>query len=143
MTLAEKQQQLVATLGDIKNSQDRFAHIVQYGRGKSLDAPFKTDAFRVEGCLAKLWFVPEFRDGKCYFRADSDSAIVKGIAALLCDFYSGHPPSEIVATDPSFLEKVGITQHLTQNRRNSLSKIWDKIHDFAANQLPNPPVGAC
>jgi cysteine desulfuration protein SufE len=137
MTLPEKREHLLATLGAIKIPQERFAHVVQAGRERSLDAEFKTDAFRVEGCLAKLWFVPEFRDGKCLFRADSDSAIVKGIAVMLCDFYSGHAPAEILAVNPAFLETVGITQHLTQNRRNSLSKIWERIQAFASAHIEN------
>src|SRR5687768_15188136 len=120
MTLPEKREKLLRTLAGVKNAQERFAYVVQTGRDRSLSPEFKTDAYRVEGCLAKLWFVPEFKDGKCFFRADSDSAIVKGIATLLCDFYSDHTPEEIVAIDPTFLETVGITQHLTQNRRNSL-----------------------
>ena len=136
MTLAEKRDALLHQLTAIKNSQERFAHLIAEGRRQpSLEAHFKTEAFRVEGCLARLWLVPEFREGCCYFRADSDSAIVKGVASVLCDFYSGHVPEEIVTIDPSFFEKVGITQHLTPNRRNSLSKVWEKIRGFALAQM--------
>jgi cysteine desulfuration protein SufE len=136
MTIAEKKQTVLAQLAAIKNSQERFAHVIACGRQHTgLTDDFKTDAFRVEGCLAKLWFVSEFRDGRCYFRTDSDSAIVKGIAAVLADFYSGHTPGEILAIDPSFFEKVGITQHLTPNRRNSLSKVWNRIREFALSYV--------
>jgi cysteine desulfuration protein SufE len=134
MTIAEKKQQLVAQLAALTNSQDRLAYLVKCGRQHPpLDTAFKTDAFRVEGCLANVWFVAESVEGRCYFETDSDSAIVKGIAAVLCDFYSGHTPEEIASTDPSFLDKFGITQHLTPNRRNSLAKIWGKIQTFAAS----------
>lgn len=137
MTIAEKKAAVLAKLSAIKNSQERFAHVIGEGRQAApLEPPFKTEAFRVEGCLAKLWFVPKFRDGKCYFQTDSDSAIVKGIAAILCQFYSGQTPQEIIAHDPSFFEQVGITQHLTPNRRSSLSKIWEKIRGFALIHLP-------
>ena len=129
---------MIQELGRLKNSQDRFACIVQRGRQcPPLDDSLKTETFRVEGCLAKLWLVSEFRAGKCYFKADSDSAIVKGIAAILCEFYSGQTPETILATEPSFLEKVGINQHLTQNRRHSLGKIWKHICAFAALQKLN------
>lgn len=139
MTIAERKEAVLAKLSAIKNSQERFAYVIGCARQQpALDACFKTDVFRVEGCLAKLWFVPEFREGKCYFQADSDSAIVKGIASVLCDFYSGHTPEEIVGTDPGFFEKVGITQHLTPNRRNSLSKIWEKIRGFALSCAGSP-----
>lgn len=144
MTIAEKKEAVLAQLAAIKNSQERFAHLIAHGRQQApLEAAFKTDTFRVQGCLAKLWFVSDVRENRCYFRADSDSAIVKGVASVLCDFYSGHTPEEIVTIDPSFLEKVGITQHLTPNRRNSLSRIWEKIRGFASAQTsPVAPVPA-
>lgn len=79
------------------------------------------------GCLANLWLVAETRAGRCYFQCDSDSQIVRAVAGLLCDFYSGHTPAEILAMEPDFLEQVGINQHLTANRRNVLSRVWERI----------------
>jgi cysteine desulfuration protein SufE len=135
MTLAERKQDLLAKLAQFRDVQERFAYVVECGRRHPpLKGVFKTDEFRVEGCLARLWLVPGFRDGKCYFQADSDSAIMKGIAVMLCEFYSGQTPGEIAAADPSFLGQVGITQHLTPNRRNGLARIWENIRDFARSR---------
>ncbi len=94
------------------------------------------DANLIPGCLARLWFVPQFRDDRCFFACDSDSLVVKAIAGLLCEFYSGHAPAEILAHDPKFLAPLGITQHLTPNRRNALSKIWERIRQFAEQNTP-------
>ncbi len=136
MTLAEKKQQLLAKLAQIKDPHERIVYAVECGRRQApLEDSLKTDEHRVEGCLARLWLVAVFEDGKCHFRTDSDSAIMKGMAALLCEFYSGQTPDEIVATDPSFLAQVGITQHLTPNRRNGLSRLWEKIRDYAASRI--------
>lgn len=133
MSLAEKQTQLMAELGSFKNAQERFACVVRRGRNyPGLSAEYRTQTYRLEGCLARVWLVEEFREGKCWFKTDSDSAIVKGIASILCEFYSGETPAEILGTSPSFLEKVGIDQHLTPNRRDSLGKIWTRISAFAA-----------
>jgi cysteine desulfuration protein SufE len=142
MTLADKQRELSAQLSRFKNGQDRLAALVARARvQKAFPAEWRTDGNLIPGCLAKLWFVPEFREGKCYFTADSDSLIVKAIAGLLCEFYSGQPAAEILAHDPGFLAPLGITQHLTPNRRNALSKIWERIHDFVTQHaLPNEVV---
>src|SRR3954471_2209435 len=113
MSILIRQRELIGTLSALKGSQDRFAYVVQQGgQSPPLDSALKTESYRVEGCLARVWFVPAFRDGHCYFRTDSDSAIIKGIAVLLCDLYSGISPEEILQMDPSFLESVGINQHL-------------------------------
>jgi cysteine desulfuration protein SufE len=136
MTIAEKQNEIVTALRSLKTAQDRLAWIVRRGREyPPLEAALKTDAHRVEGCLAKVWFVPEFSGGRCQFKIDSDSAVVKGIAVVLCEFYNGQTPEEIVGTSPAFLEQFGITQHLTPNRRNSLSVLAKTIQAFAREKL--------
>ena len=136
MTIAQKQQQLTTKLGGFKSAQDRLAYIVGRGRAAPpLEAGFRTDAYRVRGCLAAVWFVAQCAQGRCQFRADSDSAVVKGIAVMLCEFYSGQSPEEIARTSPDFLAEFGITQHLTPNRRNSLGKIWESIRACACAHL--------
>ncbi|MEI8289485.1 MAG: SufE family protein [Verrucomicrobiota bacterium] len=132
MKLAAKQVELIAQLATLKNGQDRLALLVE--RAKKL--PPLSPGLRVEenlipGCLAKLWFVPQFRVGRCFFVCDSDSLVVKAIAGLLCEFYCGHAPAEILAHRPDFLAPLGITQHLTPNRRNALAKVWERIRHFA------------
>jgi len=132
MTLAEKQQQLSAGLAALKNGQDRLAFLVERAKKFPPLAPeLRTDANLIPGCLAKLWFVPEFRDGICFFACDSNSLVVKAVAGLLCEFYSGQPPAEILAHNPQFLAPLGITQHLTSNRRNALARVWEHIENFA------------
>jgi len=132
MSLAEKQQQLTAELAALKNGQDRLALLVERAKKlPPLPPEARVEANLIPGCLAKLWFVAGFRDGKCVFACDSDSLVVKAIAGLLCDFYSGHAPAEILARGPEFLAPLGITQHLTPNRRNALAKVWERIRLFA------------
>ena len=140
MNLAEKEVQVTRQLAAFKNGQDRLAHLVELARQRPALAPeFRVEQYLIPGCLAKLWFYPRFADGRCHFACDSDSLVVKAIAGLLCDFYSDQPPEEIAAHDPAFLGPLGITQHLTPNRRNALSKIWDQIKAFAqTNDRPAP-----
>lgn len=136
MTLAEKQAQLTTELTAFKNGQDRFAFLVERAKKKPpLPSATRIEKNLLPGCLAKLWLISEFRTGKCFFHSDSDSLVVKAIAGLLCEFYSGHSPAEILAHDPQFLAPLGITQHLTPNRRNALAKVWEYIQDFARLKL--------
>ncbi len=136
--LAEQQRALTATLSAFTDPQQRLAWLIEQARARPLlDAALRTDAHRVEGCLARLWFVPEFRAGRCHFQSDSDSLVVKSIAGLLCEFYSGHAPAEILAHHPQFLAQLGITQHLTPNRRNALARVWENIRAFAQAHQPS------
>lgn len=119
---------MLARLGGFRHPQERLQWLVEQARQRpALAAELKTEANRVPGCLANLWLVAESCEGRCHFQCDSDSQIVRAVAGLLCDFYSGAPPAEILALPPDFLEAVGINQHLTANRRNVLSRVWERI----------------
>jgi cysteine desulfuration protein SufE len=133
MSFFHKRAELVERLQLLPTGQDRLMYLVDDSKKTPpLPPELRDEAHRVEGCLSNLWFVPEFREGRCYFRADADSHVVRGIALLLCDFYSGGEPREIIEFEPSFLADAGITQHLSPNRRNGLSRLWGKIRNFAA-----------
>jgi cysteine desulfuration protein SufE len=132
MNLAEKQNQITAQLAALKNGQARLMFLVEQARSRpQLPAELRVEKNRVPGCLAKLWLVAEQRAGRCFFSCDSDSLIVKAVAGLLCDFYSGQMASEILTQEPDFLGPLGIAQHLTPNRRNALARIREYIRDFA------------
>ena len=138
MSLADKQAALVEEITLIPDAYERLGHIVELGKqAAGLPDDLRIDSFKIEGCMSQLWVVPEFRDGLCYFQSESDSAIVKGIASLLCDFYSAAQPTEILQEDASFLGQVGITQHLSPNRRNGLSRIVESIQRFAQSCVAN------
>ena len=137
MNLAEKQVELTRLLAALKSGQERLALLVEKARTRPpLGPELRVDENLIPGCLAKLWFIPEFRAGQCFFHCDSDSLVVKAIAGLLCDFYSGQAAGEILAHDPKFLAPLGITQHLTPNRRNALAKVWERIRQFAEAHRP-------
>ncbi|MBM3440806.1 MAG: SufE family protein, partial [Bacteroidetes bacterium] len=85
-----------------------------------LDAAFKDEAHRIKGCQSTVWMVSEFRDGKVYFRAESDAVIVKGLVSMLIRVLSGHAPQEIIDAQLNFIDAIGMKQHLAQTRSNGL-----------------------
>ena len=70
-------------------------------------------------------------DGKIHFTADSDASIVKGIVALLVYVYSDSSPDEILSTKPTFLEEIGLREHLSMSRANGLSSMVKQISFYA------------
>jgi cysteine desulfuration protein SufE len=138
-SLEEKKNALIEEITLIPDPYERLGYIVDYGKNaEGLPDDLRIDSFKIEGCMSQLWVVPEFQEGRCAYRSESDSAIVKGISSLLCNFYSGAKPEEIVETDADFLGDVGITQHLSPNRRNGLSRIVESIQRFAKSCLSQP-----
>ena len=136
MNLEEKKKALIEEITLIPDAYERLGYIVDRGqKARGLTEDLRIDSFKIEGCMSQLWVVPSFQEGFCQFHSESDSAIVKGIAILLCDFYSDAKPKEILQTDADFLGEVGITQHLSPNRRNGLSRIVESIQRFAQSCL--------
>lgn len=119
----------------IDDPQERLSILVERTRTQPpLPSGDRIDANRVAGCVSTVWIVGEYRDGKCYFRADAESPVVRGLVGFLCEFFSGFPPAAIVATDPDPLEALGLTRNLSPTRRNGLASARAAIRAFAARQ---------
>jgi cysteine desulfuration protein SufE len=142
MTLAERQQQLIDDYAVIEDAQERLGAVVDRARRlPPLPEAERTEANRVAGCISQAWVVGEVRDGRCRFRADADSPLVRGLLALLCDLYSGATPGEVVATEPVVFEALGLTRNLSPTRLNGLRSVRARIREFAA-AVSGPPAPA-
>src|SRR3569832_1182625 len=85
--LLSKQQRLGPLLS-IEYRQSRLAAVVEAARTRvPLPDALRTEGHRVQGCLVRTWFVPELRNGRCYFHSDSDAAMLKALLGLVCDVY--------------------------------------------------------
>ncbi len=132
MNLADKQSQLVEDYAIIPNPLERLAAVVDKARQRPpLPETERTENNRVKGCVSLAWVVGEARDGRCYFRSDADSPLVRGLLVLLCDFYSGATPADVVATEPALLEELGLARNLSPTRLNGLRSVRAKIREFA------------
>lgn len=137
VSLAEKQSQLVADYSIIPDPQERLAAVVDQARQRPpLADTERTEANRVKGCVSLAWIVGELRDGRCFFRSDADSPLVRGLLVLLCDFYSGAPPADVAATEPALLEELGLARNLSPTRLNGLRSVRAKIREFATTAGP-------
>lgn len=134
-TLLEYQQRRLAPLLQIGDSQQRLARLVEEARRRpSMSPTLRVEAHRVEGCLVRVWFVAEAREGRCYFQCDSDAVSLKAVGGLLCDLYSGHSPEEIAASLKGVLAQLTILPQLAENRQRTIARLEEKIWRFAAEQ---------
>jgi len=78
-----------------------------------LDEKYKTPENIIQGCQSRVWLQTDYRDGKLYFRAESDAVIVKGLLALVLRVFSGRTPDEILGADLRFMKEIGLTEHLS------------------------------
>ena len=136
MTLAEKLLRLADNLASIDDPHERLAAVVD--RAKKLPPlaeAERTDANRVRGCVSLVHLVGELRDGRCYFRCAADGPLVRGLVALLCDFYSGATPADIATSDADPLAALDLAKNLSPTRRNGLASARATIRAFAEKQI--------
>ncbi len=123
-TITETQEQIIDDFSLMDEWDDKYAYIIELGKKiPELATEYKTDVNIIKGCQSKVWMISRLEDGKVIYLADSDAIIVKGLIALLLKTYSGHTPEEIINTEPYFIDKIGMSQHLSMTRSNGLASM--------------------
>jgi cysteine desulfuration protein SufE len=136
MSLIEKQRELIDDYSIIEDPVERFSAIVDRGRSAPpLPDEARSDEYLVPGCTSQVWLTgwlnSENGEPTCEFRVEADAPSVHGVAALLCDLYSGATPEEISAVEPECLTALGIDRQLTPTRMRGLGQVRKRIRDIA------------
>lgn len=113
---------------------DKYEYIIELGKNLT-DYPEdrKTDDRLVKGCQSRVWIDFEMKEGRIFFNADSDAIITKGIISLLVRVYSGRTPEEILSSDFSIVEQIGLKENLSPTRANGLVSMIQMIREIAAD----------
>lgn len=126
--IKETENEIIEEFSMFDDWNEKYEYLIELGKDLDLiDEKFKTDDYKVSGCQSQVWINTEFKDGKIYFKADSDAIITKGIIALLIRVLSGRKPEEILNSDLSFLDKIGLKEHLSINRANGLTSMINRM----------------
>ena len=107
---------------------DKYEYLI--GLGKELEEypeEARTEDRLIKGCQSRVWLDSEKRDGKLYFKADSDAIITKGIISLLVSVYSGRTPEEIAGDDFAFLDEIGLKENLSPTRAGGLVSMIETL----------------
>ena len=132
MTINEAQDEIIEEFSELDDWMDRYQLLIDLGEGQEpLPEADRTDDNLIDGCQSRVWLVCEPRDGRLFFRAESDALIVKGIVGLLLRVLSGHTPQEILDADLYFIRETGLTEHLSPTRSNGLLAMIRQIHAYA------------
>lgn len=103
------------------NWEDKYEYLIDMGKKlPKLDDTHKKDENKIRGCQSTVWMVSEYKDGRIFYKADSDAMIVKGLISMLIRVFSGQKPADIVAADMKFIDAIGMSTHLAQTRSNGL-----------------------
>ncbi len=134
MTLIDAENAVVEEFSMYEEWLDKYEYLIELGKAlKDYPEEAKTDDRLIKGCQSRVWLDYKVEDGKVFFNADSDAIITKGIISLLIGLYSGRTPEEIMGSDFSVVEKIGLKENLSPTRANGLVSMIAKIKEIAAH----------
>ena len=138
-SIQEIENEIVEEFGLFDSWDDKYEYIIDLGKKLApLEEHHKIDINKVKGCQSTVWLVSDFRDGRVFYKAESDAVIVKGLISMLIRVLSGHSPDEIIDAKLDFIKKIGMTTHLAQTRSNGLLAMVRQMKNFAlAYKLKN------
>ena len=132
-SLKEVEEDIIEEFAEFDEWLDKYEYIIDLG--KSLDSypeDKKTDEHLIKGCQSRVWLDAKVEKGVLVFNADSDAIITKGIISLLIRIYSGRTPEEILSSDFSVVEKIGLKENLSPTRSNGLVSMIQTMKKLAS-----------
>ena len=137
--IEEIEKEIVEEFSLFDSWDDKYEYIIDLGKKlPPLDEQFKKDENKVRGCQSTVWLVADYRDGRVYYKAESDAVIVKGLISMLIRVLSGQTTDEIVNAKLDFIRDIGMMTHLAQTRSNGLLSMVKQMKNYAlAYKLKN------
>ncbi len=124
---AQRQAALIEWYGVIPDPQERLSAVIAR-KSKLPEVPEseRLPENLVQGCQSRVWITGRLEEGRCRLAMSAESAMVRGLVAILCEVYDDATPEAILAMEPELLEKLGISQNLTPTRANGVAAV--RIH---------------
>ena len=140
MAYPEHIQDLIDDFTFMDDWEERYMHVIDLGKDLMPLAPTeRNDDTRVKGCVSQVWLVRDDNDqdpDRLFYRGDSDAHIVKGLVAIMISIFSGQTASDILNIDiEEIMQKLGLSEHLSQQRSNGLKAMIGRIQQDAAIKL--------
>ena len=131
-TIEEIEKEIVEEFSLFDSWDDKYEYIIDLGKKlPALEEKYKIEENRVRGCQSTVYLVADSKDGKVFYKAESDAVIVKGLISMLIRVLSGQPADEIVEAKLDFIRQIGMMTHLAQTRSNGLLAMVKQMKNYA------------
>lgn len=132
MTIKAIQEEIIDEFSMFDDWDERFQYVIDLGKSLPLiEEKYKTEDNIIKGCQSKVWLHAEENEGLIAFTADSDAIITKGIIAVLIRAFSNQKAKDILEADTSFIDEIGLKEHLSPTRANGLVSMIKQIKLYA------------
>lgn len=133
MTLNQIQDQIINDFSLLDGDMEMTVfYVMELGqRLPEMPEAEKTEQNIVKGCQSKVWLTASLDGNKVQFRADSNTAITKGLVSLLIRIFNGQSPEEILGADLYFMKKIGMERFIGTQRSNGFAAMIRQMKLYA------------
>tara|TARA_B100001250_G_scaffold382506_1_gene375699 strand:- start:151 stop:576 length:426 start_codon:yes stop_codon:yes gene_type:complete len=126
------QKEIIDEFSQFEDWMDKYEYMIELGKSLPvIDKKHKTNKNIISGCQSKVWIHAELKENKILYTADSDAIITKGIIALLLRVFSQQHPKDIISANTSFIDEIGLKEHLSPTRANGLLSMIKQLKMYA------------
>ena len=133
MTINQTQDEIINDFSLLDGDMEMTVfYIMELGQ-KLPDMPEseKTEQNIVKGCQSKVWLTASLEGDKVFFRADSNTAITKGLVSLLTRIFNGQTPEAILQADLYFMGRIGMDRFIGTQRSNGFAAMIKQMKLYA------------
>lgn len=125
-------QEIVEMFELLGDWEERYRFLVEMGEQMSpMPVALKTDGNKVQGCVSEVWvrLIPVSPgDAALTLAGDSETAIIKGVVAVIAALCTNKTAEQILDTDfDQLFEDLALADHLSPNRHVGIYSIVNKI----------------
>lgn len=133
MSITEVQDDIIQEFSLLDGDREMTVfYIMELGQ-KLSDMPEeeKTEDNVVKGCQSKVWLSASLQDHSVSFRADSNTAITKGLVSLLLRIFNQQAPDDILKAELYFMNRIGMERFIGTQRSNGFAAMIRQMKLYA------------
>lgn len=85
----------------------------------------------VKGCQSKVWMTAELDNDRVQFKADSNTAITKGLVSLLVRTLNQSAPTDVMNAEIYFPKQIGMDRFIGTQRSNGFAAMIKQMKMYA------------
>ncbi|MEO9484113.1 MAG: SufE family protein [Ekhidna sp.] len=85
----------------------------------------------VKGCQSKVWMTAELDNERVQFKADSNTAITKGLVSLLVRTLNQSSPASVLNAEIYFPKQIGMDRFIGTQRSNGFAAMIKQMKMYA------------
>lgn len=135
MDMEEVQHSILEDLAQLGDPLSQMEYLLACAKASpGIPADQRREEALVPSCQAKTWVMTSWKGDVLHMQADSESFLVKGALALICEVYEGRSREEIRNFSCCLLDVPDFSDRLTVEQRKGLRGVLERLSDEAADQ---------